>query len=40
MVYNNNYIVKALDLFMNNDLANGKVQLILPEYTLVAVNFT
>lgn len=39
MVYNNNYIVKALDLFMNNDLANGKVQLILPEYTFGSSKF-
>lgn len=39
MVYNNNYIVKALDLFMYNDLTHGKVQLILPEYTFGSSKF-
>lgn len=39
MVYNNNYIVKALDLFMSNDLAHRKVQLILPEYIFGSSKF-
>ena len=32
-------LLKHLHLFMNNDLANGKVQLILPEYTFGSNKF-
>ncbi len=39
MVYSGNYIIKALDLFMSNDVASGKVKVILPEYTFGTSKF-
>lgn len=39
MVYSGNYIIKALDLFMSNDVASGKVKVVLPEYTFGTSKF-
>lgn len=39
MVFNNNYIINAIDIFMSNDLTAGKVKEFLSNYSFGTSNF-